>query len=144
MSRQKAEVICAACGKIFEKEVRRIKQTEKEGKEHTCSRSCASMITNEWRKAPPSSAAAANVRRDREKFPEKTRARRLVRQALKTGKLVKPDQCEQCGNWTDVEAHHEDHSRPYLIYWLCDECHKFHDANKFTGFGTDYSKDVLE
>lgn len=149
MARQTSLVKCAYCGIEFEKENRRIKQTEKAGKKHTCGRPCASMITNEGRKAPPSSKMAEHARRSKEKFPLENKARQLVRQALKTGKLIRPEACEECGEMFNslgeplvIEGHHEDHSCPYLLYWLCEKCHKFHDKHKFAGFGTDYSEQI--
>ncbi len=140
MARETTIVKCHICGKEFEKENRRIKQSVKLGKPNTCSRSCASKITNNTRIAPPSTRQAESVRRGKEKFPEKDKARKLVRQAIKTKKIIPPDVCSQCGKSCRPEAHHEDHSRPFYINWLCDECHAFHDRYKLMGYGIDYSE----
>lgn len=68
---------------------------------------------------------AEYVRRMRAKNPEKTRARRLVSQALKSGKLIKQP-CEKCGV-KDVQAHHEDYSKPLDVVWLCFKHHRERD-----------------
>ena len=85
-----------------------------------------------WRKAHPdrvrAHARAAYKRLD----PEHLRARWIVKAAIRSGKLVRPDRCEECGATpgTDergrslVEAHHPDHARPLAVEWLCKRpCH---------------------
>lgn len=51
-------------------------------------------------------------------------ARVVLYQALKAGKVVKPDNCERCS--TDkrkLEAHHPDYSKRLEVQWLCPPCH---------------------
>jgi ribosomal protein S19E (S16A) len=136
-----ASIKCAWCGKFFEKAQKRINQTEKLGKQHTCNRSCASKLTNEERRCEPTTTNAANTRRDKEKFPEKDRARYLVRQAIKTDKLIPLKECEVCYEDKKVEGHHPDHSRPFFLLYLCKDCHHDADAspNKWEDLATDYS-----
>jgi ribosomal protein S27AE len=50
-------------------------------------------------------------------------AYRTVERALKTGKLIKLDECERCGSEGSLEAHHEDYSKPLDVEWLCTKCH---------------------
>lgn len=135
-------VECAKCGKEFDKPLKRYNQTIKKGGVHTCSRKCASAITNDKRIAPPSSRAAQNTRRDKEKDPQKVLSRNLVRQAIKTKKIIPPPLCESCMADKRLEAHHEDHERPYYLCFLCKDCHAFHDKYKLMGYGTDYSEAV--
>lgn len=142
MSRPKSEVVCAICGNIFEKENRRIKQSNKHGQKHTCSKKCSSEISNVKRIAPPITKNAQQTRRDRQKFPERDRARYLVRQAIKTGKLVRPNECDYCLQIKPVDAHHPEHSQPFLLVWLCEPCHKVFDKHKIFGYEKDYSKQV--
>ena len=56
--------------------------------------------------------------------PEKLRARNIVNQALARGELVKTP-CIECGeeNLAIIEGHHEDHSKPLEVEWLCIKCH---------------------
>lgn len=142
MSRPKSEVICSICGNKFEKENRRIRQAEKNGQQHTCSRKCSSQISNTKRIAPPVTKNAKQTRRDRIKFPERDRARYLVRQAIKQGKLIRPKECDYCSEQEPVDAHHVEHSEPFLLVWLCEKCHKFFDKHKIFGYEKDYSQQV--
>ncbi len=59
------------------------------------------------------------------RFPEKEKARRLVHLAIKSGKLIKPDNCEECeGRTSRLEGHHEDYTQPLKVKWLCVGCHR--------------------
>lgn len=63
-------------------------------------------------------------RKYRENNRQKARARDAVFYAVSTGKMVKPSICQDCGKNLPLESHHEDHSRPLEVIWLCDSCHK--------------------
>lgn len=43
--------------------------------------------------------------------------------AIKSGRLVRPSQCQKCGSRRGVHAHHEDYAKPLLVRWLCPRCH---------------------
>jgi hypothetical protein len=45
--------------------------------------------------------------------------------ALRYGLLVKGP-CEVCGTTEGIEGHHEDHSRPLEVRWLCHNHHASH------------------
>jgi len=137
----KSLVQCAWCGTKFLKPRKRITQTLKQQRQHACSRSCASKLTNEERRCEPTTVNAAHTRKDKEKFPEKAHARYLVRQAVKTGKLVPLEECEFCDSDNHVEAHHPDHSRPFFLLYLCKDCHSDADdsIDKWENLATDYS-----
>jgi formylmethanofuran dehydrogenase subunit E len=60
----------------------------------------------------------------RKKVPEASRAYNKIRYAINTGKLIKPNKCEKCGEEKKVAAHHNDYTKPYDIMWLCSKCHK--------------------
>lgn len=51
----------------------------------------------------------------------KANARAKVGYALATGRLAKRP-CEDCGD-VDVQAHHEDYSKPLEVKWLCRKDH---------------------
>jgi hypothetical protein len=59
--------------------------------------------------------------------PEKTKAHRLVKTALRRGVLIRPAKCGKCGAGGRIEASHDDYSRPLDIEWLCCSCHKIKD-----------------
>lgn len=53
-------------------------------------------------------------------------ARRRINLGIQLGKVEKPSACQECGAETPrrrLQAHHEDHSRPLDIQWLCTMCH---------------------
>lgn len=142
MSRPTTEVICTICGTSFLKELRRIKQAEKLGQQHTCSRKCSSQISNTKRIAVPKTKNAKHTRMDRMRYPERDRARYLVRQAVKKGILKAPELCEYCSGSKRLEAHHPEHSQPFSIVWLCKDCHAVFDKHKIFGYEKDYSEQV--
>lgn len=55
------------------------------------------------------------------KFPEKYKARVMVSNAVRDGRLTKMN-CVECSN-PEVQAHHEDYSKPLDVVWLCVDCH---------------------
>ena len=59
----------------------------------------------------------ANAHRMMAKYPEKYKARYMVRNAVRLGQLSK-EPCEVCGAIT-VESHHDDYSKPLDVRWLC-------------------------
>lgn len=46
-----------------------------------------------------------------------------VKYALRTGKLIRPSQCEECSKECKPQAHHDDYNKPLEVRWLCQECH---------------------
>lgn len=63
--------------------------------------------------------------RDYVKNREKHLARAAVRTALKSGALTMPVLCSRCYLAKQLQAHHEDYSKPLEVIWLCMSCHKF-------------------
>jgi protein-arginine kinase activator protein McsA len=63
------------------------------------------------------SYVAKQMERDR----EKVLARKMLRHAVKAGRIIRQP-CEHCGA-TPTEGHHEDHSKPLKVIWLCRPCH---------------------
>jgi len=55
--------------------------------------------------------------------PEKNKARMAVFYAKRSGKIAVPSGCENCGASTNLQAHHQDYSKPLDIKWLCPKCH---------------------
>lgn len=54
---------------------------------------------------------------------EKDRARRMVTAAKTRGDLI-PGPCRVCGGDKNIDAHHEDYTRPLDVTWLCQFHHK--------------------
>ena len=76
-----------------------------------------------------------NTIRQREKFPEKTRAVHAVGKAIRRGTLVRPTICSSCFRERFVEGHHPDYSKPLSVKWLCLECHMEIHCKILTGVG---------
>lgn len=53
----------------------------------------------------------------------KLRAQAAVRQAVKTGKIKKPTNCERCGRMVELQGHHDDYAKPLEVEWICRQCH---------------------
>jgi hypothetical protein len=66
--------------------------------------------------------------RMRAKYPERFKAREKVRKAVERGVLHRPFTCSDCKlPKGDIEAHHEDYSKPLQVLWVCRECHEIRD-----------------
>ena len=62
-----------------------------------------------------------------ENNPEKRRAHHIVNNAIRDGRLFKPNKCSLCENAEKIHGHHDDYSKPLDVRWLCVACHKqFH------------------
>ena len=61
----------------------------------------------------------------------KIKARSVIASAIARGEIVRPDTCELCGSKpprakdgrSNIEAHHEDHTKPFDVQWICTGCH---------------------
>ncbi len=57
------------------------------------------------------------------KHPDRYNCHKKVGTAIRNGTLV-VEPCDNCFDTHDIEAHHEDYSKPLEIIWLCKICHK--------------------
>lgn len=74
---------------------------------------------------------ALRQREWRRRNREKVRAHWKVREAVLTGKLIRPIHCEACGRGVDrIEAAHHDYDKPLDVRWLCPMCHHGWDAER--------------
>lgn len=58
-----------------------------------------------------------NEENSRKRYPEKVRARRILRYAVRN-LLIKKLPCKDCGK-SNSQAHHNDYSKPLEVLWLC-------------------------
>lgn len=71
-------------------------------------------------------ARTETIKRYREQNPERYRAHNCVNNALRDGKLVKPDCCEHCRtSEKKIQAHHWSYAPEHWldVIWLCTRCH---------------------
>lgn len=73
---------------------------------------------------------------------KKQLARDRVNNAIRAGKLVRPESCEKCGKTpsrsadgrSNIHAHHKDgYDHPLSVEFLCVKCHKAADNNAAKG-----------
>lgn len=68
--------------------------------------------------------ALESNRKYRQRNPQKMSAHNAINNALRDGKIERPNYCSDCGLATsNLEAHHEDYSKPLDVEWLCTRCH---------------------
>jgi len=111
---------CGFCGKTKPKSEFSLNNTRPSGLQGRC-KTCFTESYAIWRtknRERYNQKQYAHMR----KFPERTKARGVVRHAIQSGALVKKP-CEECGE-IKVHAHHEDYSQPLLVNWLCIKHHE--------------------
>lgn len=63
--------------------------------------------------------------------PERRRAQNALNNAVRDGRITKPDTCQRCGIRSGrIEGHHPDYSRPFDVEWLCKPCHYIADEER--------------
>ena len=80
-----------------------------------------------WKKENPErhkENKKAEVKRYRERYPEKCKARHDLYHAVTSGRIIRPDHCEFCFKECKPEGHHADYLRPLDVDWLCSVCHR--------------------
>ena len=65
-----------------------------------------------------------STKRLRAENPERYRAQTWVSNAIRDGRILKPQSCCECGSGGQIEGHHHDYSLPQVVDWLCSSCHK--------------------
>ena len=60
----------------------------------------------------------------RERFPARYKAHNAVNNAVRDGRLKRPDRCSLCLKKGPVEGHHENYKKLLEVDWLCACCHR--------------------
>ena len=65
----------------------------------------------------------------RERYPEKVKARQILKRAIERGDIIKPTKCDDCpADFPDspdkIHGHHEDYTKPLDVDWVCRACHR--------------------
>ena len=56
--------------------------------------------------------------------PHAYRARHALSNAVRDGKIERPDRCSHCHKICRPHGHHHDYSMPLSVTWLCPACHR--------------------
>lgn len=78
---------------------------------------------NAYKRGRPAEVKRAERQAWRKRHPEQRGAHRTVAKAVKAGRLVRPELCEDCGQPGQIQAHHDDYSKRLVVRWLCHACH---------------------
>lgn len=66
---------------------------------------------------------AEYVKKQRRDNPQMALAYATVENAIRSGKIMRPELCGSCKNPGLIQAHHKDYSKPLDVEWLCVKCH---------------------
>jgi len=79
------------------------------------------------KKYQQSEAGKASIKKAKKKWEEsnsiKKGASTIVGNAVRDGRLEKPDSCSECGAGGRINGHHDDYALPLIVRWLCSKCH---------------------
>ena len=59
----------------------------------------------------------------RDSNPERYYANTAVGNAIRDGRIVRPNNCSCCGNYCKPHGHHNDYSKLLDVIWYCNKCH---------------------
>lgn len=115
---------CRACGMFFPRD-----EIQKSGRRGGTQRyrccTCSRISFRKWYSTPQGRIANRTKKHKwEERHPDHARAHLIVRRAVKSGKLQKPESCSvsDCKS-PDVEGHHYDYSKPLSVIWVCPRHH---------------------
>ncbi len=63
----------------------------------------------------------------KQRYPERVKARNTLHRLVKTNKIQRPNFCSDCGikvEKENIQGHHKDYNQPLKVEWLCRDCHK--------------------
>jgi hypothetical protein len=111
---------CSSCKRIRKSTNFTLDKTRPEGLQRYC-KEFVYERTKRWQQTHQA-RHYTNTKRYVEKYPERQAARAKVKDALRSGKLIKHP-CKVCGT-ERVHAHHPDWTKPLDVVWLCPPHHK--------------------
>lgn len=74
-------------------------------------------------------AGAESMKKSRDKWLSENQTKRachvLLGNAVRDGRLLKPNSCNSCGiSGVRIHGHHDDYAKPLEVRWLCSKCHR--------------------
>ena len=122
------KAICPQCGIEFDRRLAYIRTNVCK----YCSSSCSAKYQNTKQRLSEG-YIATRICPEGTKV-QKKRVVHMVEEAVKKCKIVSWEKCSSCGVSRNIEAHHEDYSKPFTIIWLCQSCHqKLHHGHTIKG-----------
>lgn len=114
--------VCSRCKKCLPRSSFHKNRTTKDGLARTCK--FCKFITNKkyFSSAAGKKALSGQTKRKWIRVKQKVYCRNLVNGYIALGKITK-GACSVCGTHEEIEAHHEDYSKPFDIMWLCRKHH---------------------
>ena len=107
--------------------------TSKGGYKYGSCNECNTKRHRKYSKENPSIIKEIVTRYELKNKPKRAAWAKLA-EAVKTGKVVKPEKCEMCGKKKNLDGHHEDYDKALDVRWWCRRCHKeFHKGEKTGG-----------
>lgn len=74
---------------------------------------------------------AEALRRSIANHPERQRARMILNNAVRAGKLERPEVCSRCKKVKPrIQGHHPDYTKPLAVVWCCLDCHLLLDKEQ--------------
>ena len=65
-----------------------------------------------------------NAKHWQTQHPERRKAHNTLNNAIRDGRVTKPDICERCQEYSEIiHGHHKDYNLPLDVEWLCPACH---------------------
>lgn len=115
---RKAKAYCITCDNAWWAEYRAANRSRVRSHQRAWERKFAKQIAKK----------KAKRYRSEPEYRKRVLARQRVYLAVKSGR-IKRGPCSSCGSTDKVHGHHEDHSKPLEVVWLCMGCHlKEHNA----------------
>lgn len=68
-------------------------------------------------------AQSTGIKTFRKTIPKARSAQRQIAYNIQSGKIVRPNKCEQCSKHCKAEAAHYNYDEPLNVRWLCRSCH---------------------
>lgn len=60
----------------------------------------------------------------KERSKAELKARTKLSNAIRDGKVLRPNKCDRCGKKCTPDGHHWNYAYPLNVVWLCRSCHK--------------------